>query len=240
MEMVEFIKRLAMQLTIDYSPRNVGGGHDYTHVLRMIKLGDKIKKHLDFNWHEYVMACWLHNIDRCKCHQEDIKKKGLLSVLLGLLDGAPLDDKAKLRVIIAAHEHHKKDDEPQDSQLLMALRIADKLDRLSPLGIMAGAAHRGGEFPAYNPDKPFGYADTGEDSIRNIYVDYFRILEWYGMLPADWARDLVNKEYLHAFIQFLRVLGLEIAEVCNTKNNIEDDIKKALGNYYRELCPDTI
>lgn len=231
-------QEIAIALTPLYTPANVGGGHDVSHVLRMIEIGKKIKLHLDFDWDEYVIVCWLHNIDRCHTYKKDIKKQGLANVISGLINDLTTSGFAKTQMLVAILQHNKKDDDLEfDSSLLTALRIADKLDRLGPLGIVACAAHRGGEKPAYHPTQPFGYDQTHEDGIKTIYTDYFRVLEWYGMLPYDWARDLVNKKLFTVYIDFLRALGEEIALVTQTENAIENDIQRALGQYYQEFSP---
>lgn len=243
-----FNQALAERLHDPYTPPNISGGHDFTHVERMCRMEPDIKKRtgLDFDHNEFVAAVWLHNLNRCNDKQikETIeaasgaagsKKEELANYCRIILANSPFDLEQRERIIDAVLQHDKKDDESDDSPLLTALQIADKLDWLGTLGILAIAAHSGARFLPYNPDKPFGYDSTAEKKLKSIYNDFFRVLEWYGMLPSDEARSLVDIRKLRFFIQFLRMLGEEIAEATGEENLVDDNIRKALGPYYHSV-----
>lgn len=231
-----FFEQLIAKLRPAYTPPNAKGGHDYTHVERMVKLGERIN-FLEFNKQEYKVAVWLHNIDRSLKYWEEIECDGIKAVVRRFLIESPFAWDARDRIVKAVFEHSKKDDEPGDSTLLTALRIADKVDRFGALGVIAIVALHGNILLPYNPEEPFGYASTAERKLSSIYNDCFRVLEWYAMLPSDKARALIAPEKLEYFISTLRLLGREIADATGAKNLVEEDIKKALGSYYEPWKP---
>ena len=258
----DFLVKLQERLRPKYMPQaNCQGGHDVTHVERLIAIGKKIT-FLKFNMDEFVTAAWLHNLDRVPalpkgieiCLEAEAEKMflddpviteenveafirtlGLGIYCSMLLERSPFNEWAQDRIVNAVMQQGKKDDELGDSPLLTALRIADKLDRMGPLGIIANASFRGDNLLPYDPINPFGYDSTAEGKITTIYNGYFQILEWYGMLPSDEARDLVDQKKLRFFISFLRMLGEEISEATGAENQVEDDIKKALGAHYSKV-----
>ncbi len=205
-------------------------------------MGPKIATILNFNSDEYVAAVWLHNVDRNPETKTRIQRTGISlgAICLGFLLDSPFEEETKIRIVDAVLQHPKKDDDPSDSTLLTALRIADKLDRMGPLGIMASAAFRGNDLLPYDPQYPFGYSSTDEGKLRSCYNDLFRILEWYGMLPSEKARALVNHGRLLFFVNYIRELGNEIAEATGDANRVEDDIRQALGNYYWKVTRSSI
>ncbi len=236
--MSKFQRSLELYLKPHYAPPNIFGGHDYTHVQRMVRLGSQIRDRLniDFAMDEFVTAVWLHNLDRASSLKHDIQKAGGLSnYCLLLLATSSFNIHQRERILDAVMQHSKKDDDPSDSALLTALRVADKLDRIGPLGILASAADRGGLLLPYNDKKPFQVESTAEKNLQTIYNDLIRVLEWYGMLPSDKARSLVNKRRLKFYIEFLRMLGEEVSEVTNKENRVEEDVQKALGPYYHKV-----
>jgi HD superfamily phosphodiesterase len=222
------------KLRVPYTPPQIDGGHEFIHVERMIALAARISKILTFDMNEFRAAAWLHNLDRCPVFKPDIEQHGLRGVCLNILAESPFSEEARERIGDTVLEHNKKEDEPGDSTLLTALRIADKLDRFGPLGILAAAAHQGPRLLAYDPERPFLYDSTEEGKLKSIYNNLFRILEWVTMLPSDEARDLINPRRMRFYIAFLRELGAEIAEVTGKPNEVEVDIKKALGSFYEQ------
>lgn len=227
------------------------------------KIVQRITK-LQFDWNEFVAAVWLHNLDRALklrkeieergaawaqknqayfddlIHDEEdvkafIRVRGLEIYCRELLEWSPFNEDARDRIVDAVLHHSKFADEPGDSPLLTALRIADKVDRMGPSGIRDAAAHRGQVLPPYDEQRPFGYGSTEEDRMKTLYDDLFRILEWYGMLPSEEARRVVNMEYFCFYILYVRMLGKEIADRLGIENKVEEDIKQALGQHYAEI-----
>lgn len=232
----EFLRSLDERLRIPYTPPNLAGGHDVTHVERLAARGRKIGTILKFDPDELAAAVWLHNLDRATLLGPEIKEAGgLANYCRTLLIDSPFNPEQRERIIDAVLQHPKKDDDPSDSPLLTALRIADKLDRIGPLGILSIPAFRGPNLLPYDSKQPFGYDSTVEGKLKSIYNDFFRVLEWYGMLPSDEARSLVNIQRLRFFAEFLRMLGEEIAELTGAENLVEKDIRKALGTYYHQV-----
>jgi len=258
-----FLENLATLLLPNYTLPNIGGGHDWPHVFRMLRMGPEIRKRLDFDLGEFCTAVILHNLDRSTLLRSIIKERGLgwiranfsnlpedegnreaMIRRMGLelytrdnLSQSPFDDAARDRIVVAVLEHAKKDDElDKDSTVLTALRIADKLDRFGALGVLASAAFRGNEKPAYDPARPFSYASTEEGKLQSLYNDLMRILEWYAMLPFDWAREMVDRRRMWMFVNFIRDLGEEIADATGVPNAVEKDIEQALGPHYGEWC----
>lgn len=221
-----------------YTMPNSPGGHDILHVLRMIALGPKIAQAtgLQFSMVEFEAAVWLHNIDRGAAVKGAAKIISLEQLVRATLDATAFGVDAKVRIIDVVLRHSKKDDELGDSTLLQAVRIADKLDRLGPLGIISAAAFRGSELPLYDPEHPFGYTSTAEGRMKTVYNDFFRIMEWVGMLPSNQARSLINRQDMIAFVEYVRALGAEIARRHDVKNEVEADIKKALDTHYKEFA----
>lgn len=234
--MSSFLEDLATSLRKVYVVPYVGRGHDFYHVERMVARGFQLARYLKFDMDEYVAAVWLHNVDRCKALEPEWTARGGLRPYLGdLLEKSGFSPEAKERITVAVLEHSKKDDEPHDSPLLTALRVADKLDRLCPIGIVDAAAgwHH---LPIFDPHEPFGYdaTEAGEHGTRghqSIYQTYYRVLEWVAMLPA-WARELIRREHIRLFITFLRLLGAQAAEQFGVEDRTEEDIRRALGPCY--------
>jgi hypothetical protein len=218
--------------------------HDLSHSKEMIRLARKIKaipayKTLDPD--EFEVACIMHSTDRSNTLREVIGfKKGMpfgefkttwANYLRTLLATSPFDDVARERIIDAILQHAKKDDEPGDSVLLTALRIADKVVRFNSIGVMAIAAnHRDNQF--YDENNPFNYDSTEETKLKSVYNDYCRVLEWFKMLVCDAARNLIPLKQLKRYVEFMRWAGEDIAEITGVPNEVENDIKKALGKYY--------
>ncbi len=259
-----YLSSLIEKLKPGYAPRAMGtGGHDFTHVERLIAIGKTIrgKTKIDFDWNEFVTAVWLHNLDRAPAFRKDIERygktwalanedslreygadnedvkafvraRGLEFYCYELLEPSPFGPEARERIVKAVMEHPKFKDEPGNSTLLTALRIADKVDRMGPLGIMASGAFRGKDVLPYDSEHPFGYGSTEEGRMKTLYDDLFRVMEWFGMLPSDEARSVVNERYFWFFISYVRMLGEEIAERTGTHNTVELDIQRALGGYY--------
>ena len=216
---------------------NGSGGHDITHVERMIAMGQRIETAtgLDFDPDEYSAAVWLHNIDRGAAVRGVSEIISLEEIVRSILHETAFNFEAVNRIVDVVLQHSKKDDGPDDSTLLQAVRIADKLDRLGPLGVVSSAAFRGSELPLYNPAQPFGYTSTAEGkTMRTVYIDLFRIMEWVKMLPSDQARGLINHGDMKAYVSYVRALGAQIARSCGVENGVEADIEKALGAYYAE------
>ncbi|MBI3589500.1 MAG: hypothetical protein HY093_03780 [Candidatus Liptonbacteria bacterium] len=231
-----FLDQLESALTSEYIPPKVFGGHDFTHVKQLISLAkDRIHRVVSFDMDEFEAAAWLHNLDRASGFRDRVKAVGLESVCLSFLDKSPFEREARKRITKAVLEHSKKDDEPGDSTLLVALRIADKIDRFSPSGILAIAAHSGMSYAAYDPKFPFGYTSTEEHKLKSTYNNFMRVLERYDMLPSDEARELLDPADLDFFITFLREFGEEIAFHTGAEDRTEGDIKKALGTRYAEV-----
>ncbi len=238
--MQAFLDHLENTLTPEYIPPKVFGGHDFTHVKQLISLAkNRIYRVVFFNMDEFEAAAWLHNLDRAAGFQNRISIEGLGSVCRLLLENSPFGNEICERIVKAVCEHSKKDDEPGDSSLLVALRIADKIDRFSPSGILAIAAHSGMSYAAYDPKHPFGYTSTEEGKLRSTYNNFFRVLEWYGMLPSDQARALIHTQDLWLFVSFLRRFGEEISRHTGVSCTVEEDIQKALGDHYNQL-PTTV
>lgn len=228
-----FLKELEAKLGPLYTMPNAPGGHDVEHVHRMVALGERIRRatQLSFDQGEYQAAVWLHNLDRLSMVRGVEKLIPLNHLLEYLLKESRFDYMARARIIDAVLQHSKKDDEPNDTPLLTALRIADKLDRLGPLGIVSGVAHSA-SMPLYDPANPFGYGTTVEGQMKTVYQNLFRMIEWVGMLPSDTARGLIDEKDMRAYLSFVRAFGAEIARRHNVLNESEDDIKQALGEYY--------
>ncbi|MBI2476222.1 MAG: HD domain-containing protein [Candidatus Taylorbacteria bacterium] len=229
---MNYYESLVAKLAPLYRPPHVIGGHTEVHVRGVEKLGEKILPRMrEVDPAEYRVAAWLHNLDRCLALEAEIASSGgFASHLQWFLQDSPFDGAGRERIIDAVLQHGKKDDDPMnDSPLLTAIRIADKLDRLTPLNIMAGPTGRS-DLPSYDADQPFGYQTNKPCHLKFFLWN----VEWYGMLPYDWARELVDKNFFRLFLSFLRELGHDIAERHGIENRIEDDIRTALGRHYEK------
>lgn len=234
----KYLASLSARLTPFYQPKVMGvGGHDVTHVLRMLGMEEEIAELLDFDTYEYRTAVWLHNTDHSPQLLESFPGASLEAVLRKLLEPSPLDDVTRSHITNAVLEHGKRDDGPNDSVLLQALRLADRWDRIGPFGIIGGPAFRGGRLLPYDPADPFGYDSTAEGRMKTLYDDFFRILEWYPQFPL--IRRLVEShpERMRVFLDFVRAFGSELAERHHIRSLVEADIKRALGPYYDEWRP---
>lgn len=231
MDFTAHFKWLTGKLEPLYVLPHVLGGHDLTHIRGMERLGGKILPHLpEVSAEEYRATVWLHNLDGCLALRQEVADAGGLSnYLADLLADSPFAQDEWARIADAVPRHGKKYDEVDDSELLTAIRIADKLDRLTPLNIMSGPAHRS-DIPHYDAEAPFDYRHNKPNHLKYFLWN----LEWYGMLPADWAREIVDEEFFRHFLQFIRDTGRDIAERLGVENRIEDEIRAALGKYYAE------
>lgn len=231
-ETLDFYNTLVFTLEPLYHLPHVLGGHDMLHVKRMEKLGERILPNMPtVDPAEYKVTVWLHNLDRCVALKEDIVKRGGIQVFMRLLlQNSPFGEEQKERIIDAVSRHNKRDDDlTNDSPLLIALRIADKLDRFTPLNIMSGSAHRS-NIPHFDFGMPFDYRNNKPCHLKY----YLWNVEWYGMFPYDWARNLVDKEFFAGFLSFIRQTGRDISERLEIPNEIEKELRLALGRYYDE------
>lgn len=227
---MSFYNELIDELSPLYELPHVIGGHTVAHVRGVERLGENIFPRMpEVDPFEYRVAAWLHNIDRCVALKTAVAKSGGLPEYLRLvLSESPFEEGAQARIVDAVLQHGKKDDDlVKDSPLLTAIRIADKLDRFTPLNLLAGPAHRS-NLPHYDEKQPFGYQTSADCHLKFFLWN----VEWYRMLPYDWARDLVVGNYFRQFLRFLREFGRDIAERHSIPNGIEDDLRTALGSHY--------
>src|SRR3989344_5334554 len=228
---------LAEKLSPVYIVPRAHGCHDLPHVTRMVAMADEICDLIGgVDKCFFKITVWLHNADRIPEFQKDIKTWGLESFLRAML---PYSFPASItdEIIDAVLKHSKKDDEPQDSPLLLALRVADKWDRIGILGAVSGFEWLGSRLPSYDQQKPYGYGNTAEGHYKTIYQNLFRILEWYGM--SSHVRSLVERHpwKMEHLLSFILAYGREVAEAHKIPNTSEEDIRKALGTYYEKWAP---
>ena len=235
----ELLESLKVRLTPLYTQPIATGGHDLPHVVRVAEMYPQIcdlAPGVDETL--YKITAWLHNLDRCPLLQKGvIKTKGFRQVLFDHLDASDLTQKDKGAVVDAVLQHNKRNDEPGNSPLLKALRIADKWSRIDVIGITAGIAWLGGELPLYHVKKPFVYGSTAEGEWKTHYGNFFRIIEWYTMYPD--IRELVRRQPqgFEEVLFFVRAWGRAVAAAHNVQNTVEDDLKKCLGPYYKDWAP---
>src|SRR3989338_10316833 len=239
----DFKVRLERSLRSAFSKENAKGDHTYLHTGRMKKMGPRLQgtlgangRPLVFDLDEYFVAVDLHNLDASLSFKREIKERGYRAVCERLLAPGPFNAEAKERIIRAVTEHSKKDDEPGDSDLSVALRSADKIDRFAP-SMLPGCGTCNPNLLAYDdsPNPFWGGEGTREGEVKTQYKAYFRNLEWYGMLPSDEARALVNPRFLKLIVEFLRCFGSEIAGHLGIPNRAEDDIRMAFGKHYEHV-----
>ncbi|HLD34959.1 MAG TPA: hypothetical protein VJB62_03795 [Patescibacteria group bacterium] len=235
---IEYLAMLKKTLTPLYTPPAIAGGHDLTHVLRMeclfYRLAGFIYDQLSgiIQQAEYITAVWLHNIDRSKL----VKKPSPQETKIAcddLLRASPFSADSKDRIIDAVLQHAKWDDDPDDSFLLQALRLADKTDRIGVVGVICGAAFRGSIMLPYDPANPFKYQRLTEDDMRTLFQDYWRILEWWPKYPI--LRAFVGSQPLKEFLTFVRMYAAHIARMHEIPNTVEKNISQALGDCYEQF-----
>ena len=212
------------------------GGHERTHPIRMdLMLSEMAELVPGFAPWEYRDGVWLHTLDRVPEFTASFEAS-----VRTLLARSPHDRAARERIVQAVLEHSKKDDGPDDTPLLKALRLADKWDRVGAIGIFCGAAFRGAQLLPYDPEEPFGWSDTSEGGMKTLYHDFFRILEWYPQFPL--IRELVRRHphRLERLLSFIRAFGSEIAERHGVANLVERDLAHVLGSHYATWSPETL
>ncbi|MBI2064444.1 MAG: hypothetical protein HYT62_00100 [Candidatus Yanofskybacteria bacterium] len=215
------------QKSISSKMSEVEGPHDWTHPSRMLKIGEKLKHFILFDNREFKAAVTLHNVDRIKSYRERIFNEGFGTVCRNLLFGIGFSEEAENRIIDAV-EKHSKLDKPDDSSLLIALRSADRLDWLGPIGVV-GAAYMWTINGMYGDPDPFTLTERGNP--RNFYQDAIRQTEWYRMLPSDEVRSIVDP-HMPGRLCFLRSFAAEISDRHGIENMVERDLKRALGLHY--------
>jgi hypothetical protein len=225
MKPIESIEELETWLTPLYRPPNMVGGHGVDHVQDIIALGPRIARFLDIDILEYRAAAWLHNIDRCGLLERKVKSAGgIKPYIIGVVLAEEFFDlQARERIAEAVARHSERNDAPDFSDLLMALRIADKVVRLVPKNFLDGFAHWA-HTQKFDPEHPFDYR-KGSDSLWRRFMWN---LEWIGMLPSDEARELID-------VKELRVFGVWISCKAGVPNTAENEIKKAAGKYYYSM-----
>ncbi len=230
------------------------GGHDVTHVLRIVNMEPQIREVVPgFDHYEYRAAAWFHNADRSPDFMNPVQvpkvgermgepehwrfSQSFEVAVRKLLEESPFDCDARDRIVDAAVHHGKKHDSLTDSVLLQALRLADKWDRLGVMGTNAGGAFYGAYLLPYNPESPFGVSSTAEGGMSTLYHNFFRILEWYAM--SEGIRILVERhpERMRIFLAVVRAWGEEIASGHGIQNEVEQDIRNALGLHYDAWKP---
>lgn len=232
------IKALEAELSPLYLVPQAQGTHDLQHVLRMQRAFGEIASLIPtVDEDEYHITVWVHNVDRCPGFQSQIRVKGLVELFHRLLAPGELGTEIEHCIITAILEHSKKDDGPDDSPLLQALRLADKWDRIGLLGCLSPFEWLGCKMPSYNPENPFGYGSTAEGGYKTSYQALYRILEWYGMYPM--IRELIRRHpwRFENLLWFVRAFGREISEAHGVPNTSEDDIRRCLGEYYVQWTP---
>ncbi|MDO8537075.1 MAG: hypothetical protein Q7R94_02415 [bacterium] len=102
--------------------------------------------------------------------KREIKERGYRAVCERLLAPGPFNAEAKERIIRAVTEHSKKDDELGDSDLSVALRSADKIDRFAP-SMLPGCGTCNPDLLAYDDSlNPFwGGEGTREGEVKTQY-----------------------------------------------------------------------
>ncbi|PIR89080.1 MAG: hypothetical protein COU07_03245 [Candidatus Harrisonbacteria bacterium CG10_big_fil_rev_8_21_14_0_10_40_38] len=230
-----YIEWLRNEMHELYSFQNTQSGHDVAHPLRMILVMQEMTSppFPSFDSTELETAIWLHNLDRAKSLKERISYLGLRIVAERFLDQSPFCRKTKDEIILAVTEHSKKDDESDDPPLLQLVRILDKVDRLRhpTIELVSCGACYGDKLPLYRLKNPFGYKSAIKE-YRSVYDNFFRILEWVGMLPLEAARNLAGTDNIQFFVTMVRHFGKDVAKSLSIENRVEEDIKKALGIYY--------
>lgn len=224
-----YLRELDSYLKPLFTYPSVSGGHDWRHVMGVASIGEKID-YLDFDLDEFRVASRLHNLDRLE-HAESIDVEECMKARLCTSNFSP---NSSNRIIDAVMRHSQKDIQKGDSNLLIALMDSDKLDRFTPRNIIDAGAHaENAGVPSFLMENPFGFTSTREKDRISSWLGFMANLEWVGMLSCDEARKLIDPEYLKLFISFLRLFGREIAEATGEDNKSEEDIKKALGKYYK-------
>jgi HD superfamily phosphodiesterase len=235
--MEEFLKGLIAELVALYAPEINGyGGHDWTHPRRMELMAGEIQEFLEFDRHEFIASVWLHNMDHSPSLKKLIQAQTLKGAVRSLLASSPFSTEAIERIADAVDEHWVKDDRPGDSGLRRALRLADKWDRVGMIGTTCSAAFLGSKILPYDPRKPFGYDNASLAGYeQSCFSNTFKIIEWYRMYPL--VRSMAGKHprRMHKLIRFVRDWAEEIAETHGVENLVEDDLKKALGEFYEKF-----
>lgn len=234
MKFLDYIKRLDVELDFAFTRKHMLG-HDWAHIDDIAGMGTAIQKYLDFDLQEFLVAARLHNTDRSlHLMNNRITHSDWKEYLHGLLANSPFDSEARYRIVDASMRHNQRDIQQGDSNLLIALMDADKLVRFRPSNLVyAGAYGVMLGIPCFDRKKPFGFQGTAEADRTSIWIAFMAVLKWVGMLSCDEARKLIDPEYLKLLISFLRLLGREMADFAGVPNTSEQDIKNALGDYYR-------
>ncbi len=229
----ELLESLKRRLTPLYTQPQATGAHDLPHVVRVAEMYPEIRDLAPgVDETVYQITAWLHNVDRCPAYHELISSAGLTSTLFSFLGDSELTSSENARIVQAVFAHGKKDDEPGDSMLLKALRIADKWSRFDVIGITSGIAWKGNELPLYRVENPFVYGPTAEGEWKTHYGNFFRVLEWYAM-SAD-IRELVRRrpEGFREMLFFVRAWARAVSAAHRVANTVEEDLVKCLGPYY--------
>lgn len=234
-----YIKNLQAQLTPLYE---ANGCHDLTHVLRMERMYEEIASLISgLDQAKFIITVWLHNLDRTK----EMSREKLKGMLLGYLSESGLGPADQNDIITAILGHSKFRDDPDDSPLMQALRLADKWDRIGVQGGISAFQWLGCKMPAYVPGHIFGYGSTAEGDLNKggkggyttLYQNFYRLMEWYTLFPM--VQELVRRhpERFWTFLNLLRSYAAEIAEAHGVANEVEADIEKCLGSLYNQWAP---
>ena len=222
-----YISRLAGALTPAYTSPTLVPGHDVTHVLRMIGRAPEITNLPGLNQDELVTAIWLHNMDRAP--DLGVGLDELEKASWNYLEESPFDNAARQRIAIAAGRHHEKLAQPDDSDVLTALRVLDRIDRMNALGVLSAATNHGRDKPLYVIRDPFRYVLADDGQPYSVYDDIAgRIMEFPLMIEPS-MRYLIDVQGMRDLVDYTRTLATHICRMHNLENGVEQDLLKALG-----------
>ncbi len=213
-EEIKILSAIEEKLTPAYQLNVAKGGHDISHILRMLKIADTLTKDsktmelFPVNPFLLKIAIWFHNIDRTSYFKFSSQGEKTSFIEKTLSDLELLKKETEL-IIDVVLKHSWRNDE-SDSSLLVLLRDTDMLD-IGAVGVFRIAAHH--DIPHYNLEDFKGKSPADADEKLESHIEDVKFcLEWEDMIRTPGGRKLGQKRF--AFMKtFLQEVKRELKEI---------------------------
>lgn len=206
----DILREIARKLIPLYDANKTTGGHDKSHVIRMLNIADYVVNKDKVDPVLLKVAIWLHNLDRAGFDEKEIPK--FIRETLYSVGGF---SEKEISLVLDAVEKHSLLNDETDSPLLRDLKDVDRLDS-GLMAVLRSAAYRW-DAPLYLPGDFNGKPPVRGDEkfvVKSVVQDLNRVLEWEEMIRSPKAKKFGKKRFAH-LRKFLKCLNEELKEIEN-------------------------
>lgn len=176
--------------------------HDYKHVYRVSKLARQIAEAEGYDAQEAEIAGLLHDVGRTVKDSNLSHAHAGVPIAKDLLDNfTDLSQEVKDRIVKSVEVHS---DPTTEGKLNNIVQDADKLDGMGAIGVNRAYVSQQGK-PDFYEDAI--YPPAGDYyNIKTVHELLALILEWYGMLYTDKAREIgkPRHEFMKSFMERIK------------------------------------